>query len=97
MHVKDLPKAGATSDAEIAEFADRENRIVVTKDADFQDSHLLRGTPRQLLRVATGNVRNADLTALFTTFLPTLEVAFDEADRIDLSAFGLAIHSRPNP
>jgi len=96
VHVKDLTKAGDTSDVEISEFADRENRIVVTKDADFQDSHLVRGTPRQLLRVTTGNIKNAELTAVFTTFLPTLELAFEEADRVDLSAVGLTIHSRPN-
>ena len=82
IHVKQLPKAGDTSDAEVAAFADQEIRIVVTKDADFQDSHLLRGTPKQLLRVATGNIRNADLIALITRLLPALETAFNEAETL---------------
>lgn len=38
VHVKALSRAGETSDAEIAAYADRENRIVVTKDVDFADS-----------------------------------------------------------
>lgn len=67
---------------------------MITKDADFQESHLLRGTPRQLLRVATGNIRNDDLIALFTAVLPTLEAAFIDADLVDLSLAGLTIHTR---
>jgi predicted nuclease of predicted toxin-antitoxin system len=66
VHVKQLPKAGGTGDAEISAFADREHRIVVTKDTDFQESHLLRGTPTRLLRVATGNLRNSELIAPFS-------------------------------
>jgi predicted nuclease of predicted toxin-antitoxin system len=95
IHVKQLPNAGDTTDAEISAFANLEARIVVTKDADFQESHLLGGTPKQLLRVATGNVRNAELIALFTRLLPGLEAAFSEADRIDLSTAGLTLHARP--
>jgi hypothetical protein len=45
--------------------------------------------------VATGNVRNAELITLFTRLLPRLEVAFSEADRIDLSTAGLTLHARP--
>jgi predicted nuclease of predicted toxin-antitoxin system len=95
VHVKQLPQAGRTSDAEISAFADRESRIVVTKDADFQDGHLLRGTPSQLLRVSTGNIKNADLISLFTRLLPALDAAFSEAKLVDLSAAGLRIHPRP--
>lgn len=94
IHVKELPRAGDTTDAEISAFADAENRVVVTKDADFQESHLLRGTPRQLLRVATGNIRNDALIALFATVLPTIETAFIDADLVDLSTAGLTIHAR---
>jgi predicted nuclease of predicted toxin-antitoxin system len=59
IHVKSLPRAGATTDAELSAFADQNSRIVVTKDIDFVDSHLLRRTPQRLLRVATGNINNA--------------------------------------
>src|SRR5579875_364256 len=59
VHVKQLPKAGRTGDAEISAFADREHRVLVTKDTDFQESHLLRGTLTRLLRVATGSIKNS--------------------------------------
>lgn len=39
--------------------------MVVTKDRDFRDSHLLHNFPRRLLVVATGNIANDDLLALF--------------------------------
>lgn len=94
IHVKQLPEAGRTTDAEISAFADAESRVVVTKDADFHESHLLRGTPRQLLRVVTGNIKNADLIALFTALFPTLEAAFSDADLVDLSPAGLTVHRR---
>ena len=38
---KFLPTGNRTSDADISRLADSEERIVVTKDSDFRDSHLL--------------------------------------------------------
>ena len=65
IHTLDLPNRNATKDGEISVVADRDGRVVITKDSDFRDSHLLGGAPRQLLRVTTGNIKNADLIALF--------------------------------
>src|SRR5437868_6847154 len=45
IHTLDLPDANRTTDEQINDVADREQRVVVTKDADFVDSHLLRGRP----------------------------------------------------
>ena len=95
VHAKQRSRAGAPTDAESSAFADLENRIVVTKDTDFQESHLLRGTPTRLLRVATGNIRNSDLIALFSRLMPALETAFDDADDVEMSATGLTAHPRP--
>jgi len=55
------PTGYRTTDPEIASIADDEGRVVVTKDRDFRDSHLLRGVPRRLLIVTTGNISNNDL------------------------------------
>ncbi len=38
-HVNDLPSAGDTPDREIAEYADANGLIVVTKDDDFRHTH----------------------------------------------------------
>lgn len=92
VHVKSLPRGGDTSDAEVAAFADREARIVVTKDVDFANSHLLRGTPRRLLHVRTGNIKNTDLLGLFVQFVRPIEHAFAESDHVELFTSALVVH-----
>lgn len=42
IHTSDLPDGNRTSDHQLADIADSENRVVVTKDRDFRDSHLLQ-------------------------------------------------------
>lgn len=56
IHTSDLPDGNRTSDRQLAHIADSENRVVVTKDRDFRDSHLLQNLPRRLLVVTTGNI-----------------------------------------
>jgi predicted nuclease of predicted toxin-antitoxin system len=41
VHTSALPAGNRTTDAWIAEFADSEDRVVVIKDRDFRESHLL--------------------------------------------------------
>ena len=57
-HTLDLPNGNRTSDAEINEISVREQRIVVTKDADFVNSFVIRGEPYKLLLISTGNITN---------------------------------------
>ncbi len=64
LHTLDLADGNRTPDVAIIELACRDNRIVVTKDADFVSSYLLTGRPPRLLFVATGNMGNADLQQL---------------------------------
>jgi predicted nuclease of predicted toxin-antitoxin system len=54
IHTLDLPGANRTTDEQINDVADREQRVVITKDADFVDSHLLRGRPAKLLQYRPG-------------------------------------------
>lgn len=49
VHTLDLPDGNGSSDAQIIELAERDGRVVVTKDADFVDSHTLHGRPAKLL------------------------------------------------
>ena len=92
VHTSQLPDGNRTTDAAFAAMADGEDRVVVTKDRDFRDSHLLRGEPRRLLVVATGNISNRDLLALFADNLETLVVALDEARYVEIGPSGLVIH-----
>jgi predicted nuclease of predicted toxin-antitoxin system len=59
IHTSSLPNGNRSTDAEITAVADAEERVVVTKDGDFRDAHLLRHAPRRLLLVLTGNIGKA--------------------------------------
>lgn len=65
IHTSDLPNGNASTDAQVVEIADAQDRVVVTKDRDFRDGHLLTGSPRKLFIVATGNISNDALLKLF--------------------------------
>ena len=92
LHTSGLPDGNRTSDDEIARIADADVRVVVTKDRDFRDSHLLRGTPRRLLIVATGNVSNRVLLDLFGTNLPTIVTALEQASMVELRRDAVVLH-----
>jgi predicted nuclease of predicted toxin-antitoxin system len=94
VHVKDLPKAGDTSDAEITAFADVNDRIVVTKDADFRHTHEAAGRPERLLHIRTGNVPNRELLTHISTHHAAITSAFAEADFIELGNNALILHPR---
>lgn len=61
LHTLDLPNGNRTSDAELNLISLDEQRVVVTKDADFVESFLLQGAPFKLLLVSTGNIDNDEL------------------------------------
>lgn len=94
LHTIDLPDGNRTTDAQIAELADADGHVVGTKDLDFRDSHLLSASPRRLLVVATGNVANSALLALFEEHLETVVSTFDEADFVELGPTALVVHRR---
>jgi predicted nuclease of predicted toxin-antitoxin system len=92
IHTSGLPNGNRSTDREIAEFADAAGRVVITKDRDFRDSHLLVGSPQRLLVIATGNIRNVDLVALIDANLGAIVSALDEARYIELGTESLIVH-----
>jgi predicted nuclease of predicted toxin-antitoxin system len=94
VHTSELPDGNRTPDRQIAELADGGNRVVVTKDRDFRDSHLLMNSPRRLLVVRTGNITNDALLKLFETHLDAIVNALDNVDFAELSADTLVAHRR---
>ena len=88
----ELAQGNRTTDAGISEVADQQDRVVVTKDRDFRDGHLLTGSPGRLLVVATGNTTNTALLALFETYLDAITSAFEEADFVELGPTALVQH-----
>jgi len=61
-------------------------------DRDFRDSHLLQNLPRRLLVVATGNIANDDLLALFEANLSLIADAFENASLVEISEASVVIH-----
>jgi predicted nuclease of predicted toxin-antitoxin system len=49
VHTVELPDGNRSTDNQVALRADTDGRVVVTKDQDFRDGHLLARSPRQLL------------------------------------------------
>lgn len=92
VHTSALPEGNRTTDPDIAALADAEDRVVVTKDRDFRDSHLLRRSPRQLLVVATGNITNDVLLALFDQHLYSITAALQEVRFVELEPDSLVVH-----
>ncbi|MCL4448266.1 MAG: DUF5615 family PIN-like protein [Actinobacteria bacterium] len=70
LHTSHLSTENRMSDREIRIQADNEDRVVVTKDGDFRDTHLIIGSPGRLLLVLTGNISNVRLFEIFRTNLP---------------------------
>lgn len=94
VHTTALPDGNRSTDRQVAERADADGRVVITKDRDFRDGHLLARSPRQLLVVATGNITNHDLLALFEVHLDAIVSGFEEADFAELSEGILALGHR---
>ncbi|WP_431967172.1 DUF5615 family PIN-like protein [Nocardia sp. bgisy134] len=69
VHTSDFPLGNRTPDSVIATRADREGRVVITKDRDFWVSHVIKKCPKPVLIVATGNTTNKALLEIFAVHL----------------------------
>lgn len=93
VHTLDLPAANRTTDSAILDLADREERVVITKDADFVNSFHLARRPEKLLLISTGNIANAELAGLLLPNLDAIVVAFVTADFVELTRTSLITHA----
>ena len=72
IHTLDLPLKNLTSDTTIISLADHENRVIITKDADFVNNYWFSYKPNRLLLIATGNISNLELESLISSNLSTI-------------------------
>lgn len=79
-------------DSVILEIADRDDRVLITKDADFIESYLVAGRPRRLLIVSTGNIANAGMERLIRVNLATIVLAFESAHLVEIGQDTLTVH-----
>ena len=93
LHTLDLPEGNRTSDQTIALLADKESRIVVSKDSDFVTSLLIKGSPNRLLQISTGNIPNAELEALLLGNMTAIERSFQSGTHVEINRTTLIVHS----
>lgn len=92
IHTLDLPLGNHTPDTTVLEIAERDQRIVVTKDGDFVQSHLIAERPERLLLVSTGNIGNAGLENLLRNNLDAIVRAFESARFVEIGRDSLIVH-----
>ena len=93
IHTLDLPLGNRTPDSFINELSIREKYIVITKDADFVNSFLLRHEPYKLLLVSTGNINNIELEALFVANIENIAEGFNIFDFIEVDRKAVLFHT----
>ena len=91
IHTLDLPNQNRTSDKEIIELAEQEERVVITKDVDFVDSHLLHKKPGRLVLISTGNMTNKHLELLFHPLIPEIVQELQSSSFLEVTSQGLQI------
>jgi len=91
-HTLDLPEGNRTTDSAIRALADKEGFVVVTKDSDFVDSHLLTASPSKLLLISTGNISNRQLLEMVEKHWPSISSALADSSFVELSQGGLVVH-----
>ncbi|MEW6416423.1 MAG: DUF5615 family PIN-like protein [Pseudomonadota bacterium] len=92
VHTLELPQGNRTTDNEILDVAEREQRIVVTKDDDFVQSFLITGRPASLLLVSTGNIANDKLEQIVRAHVHQIVEAFEAASFVELGRESLTVH-----
>ena len=92
IHTDDLPNKEYTTDNEIRDISVKENRIVITKDADFLDSFYVNSTPPKLPLVSTGNIKNKALIRLFDLNMDKIVELFATYSFVELDNFEILGH-----
>lgn len=67
-----LENLDEASDLEVWEFARNNDFTIVTKDSDFNDLVVLKGTPPKLIWLKIGNCKVSDIELLFKKYKETI-------------------------
>ena len=83
-----LPPGERMTDTEIRQLAVTESRIIITKDTDFFDYYLVKGTPPKVLLLEFGNIKNKLLLAQFEAHLSLVVQEFEIGAELLLFNYG---------
>ena len=93
IHSLELPDKNKTQDGYITRLATDKNFIVITKDADFLESYVLRKEPPKLLLIKTGNIRNIELIDLFERHIDLIVKLFSGHSLVEMSKTEIVVHA----
>ncbi|RNI28629.1 DUF5615 family PIN-like protein [Rufibacter latericius] len=93
IHTLELPDKNKTQDGYITQLASEQQFIVITKDADFLESYVLRKEPPKLLLIKTGNIRNSELMDLFEKHIGMIVDLFQTHSLIEVSKTEIVVHA----
>ena len=93
IHTLELPDKNKTQDGYITRLATEEHYIVITKDADFLESYVLRKEPPKLLLIRTGNIRNSELISLFDKHIEFIVSLLATHSLIEVSKTEIVVHA----
>lgn len=78
IHVNQILDKSETKDSDICKYADENNLIVVTKDADFRNSFFIKRTPSKLIKINLGNISNQKLIKIFSKHISIFQGLYDK-------------------
>jgi len=90
IHTIDLTQKNRTSDAEIIQLVTNENRIVVSKDVDFLNSHMVTRLPEKLIMIKTGNISNKQLIEIFDRNLDLIIRMIKQSNLVEVNQHFIA-------
>ena len=94
IHTDDLPSKERTTDREIRRISVEQQRIIISKDSDFLDSHLLLGVPYKLFLITTGNITNRELIVLIEKDFELVIELIENYDLIELNNERITVHEK---
>jgi predicted nuclease of predicted toxin-antitoxin system len=92
IHTLDLAQQNRTPDSSLLTLANGEQRVLITKDTDFEITHELGQGPPKLLLVTTGNIHNNELLNLFVQHEATIFGLLHQHTFIELGPSQLIVH-----
>ena len=92
LHTLDLPDGNHTSDQALIRLSLADRAVLITKDADFVQSFLLKKEPWKLVLVSTGNIRNDELLSLFERNIKLVVEHLENFDFIELNRTSIICH-----
>jgi len=83
IHTLDLPDKNRTKDSEINQISISQQRVLISKDADFIESLLISNKPYKLICISTGNITNKELLELFAKHIIEVDIVLDPYSAYD--------------